>query len=378
MRGNITRRGKSSWRLKFDVEADPATGERRIRYVTVHGKRADAEAELARLLNDAHKGTLVDASKLTVEAYLWQWLDGKHGLSPVSVERYQEIIAREIAPALGTIELQKLKPAHIRNWLSGMVKSGSRKRGPLSARTVRHSYRVLRAALQEAVKLDMLARNVVDAVSPPRLKADEVEILTADQMAAVLDALTGSRLHPIASLALYTGMWRGELLALRWQDVSLDNALLRVERSLEETKAGLRFKSPKTRHGRRAISLPSSAVDMLGQHRRAQLELRLQFGMGKHEPDALVFCNYDGSPISPNYISKIWRMAIAKVPGLPRVSFHSLRHSHASALIAAGIDIVKVSRRLGHSSPVITLSTYAHLFSSTDDGAAAAIEKVLG
>jgi hypothetical protein len=110
MRGNITRRGKFSWRLKFDIGNDPVTGERRTRTVTVRCRRQDAEAELARLLNDAHKGTLVDVSKVTVEAYLWGWLDGKHGLSPVSVERYREIVARGIVPRLGAIELQELKP----------------------------------------------------------------------------------------------------------------------------------------------------------------------------------------------------------------------------------------------------------------------------
>ena len=97
MRGNITRRGKSSWRLKFDVDGG---GKRECRYVTVRGTRKDAEAELARLLNEAYRGTLPDASKLTVEAYLWQWLDGKHGLSPVTVERYREIIAKGIVPTL--------------------------------------------------------------------------------------------------------------------------------------------------------------------------------------------------------------------------------------------------------------------------------------
>jgi integrase len=371
MRGNITRRGKSSWRIKFDVEPDPLTGARRVRTVTVRGKRSDAEAELARLLNDANRGMLVNATTLTLEAYLWRWLDGKHGLSPVTVERYREIIARGIAPTLGAIGLQKLKPAHIKDWLSRMIRSGSRKNGPLTARTVRHAYRVLHAALEEAVKLDLLARNVADAVAPPKVGADEVEILSADQISTVLETLSGSRLYPIAALALATGMRRGELLALRWQDVDLERGTLKAERSLEQTKAGLRFKGPKTKHGRRPISLPPSAVALLNQHRKSQLELRFQLGMGKHEPEALVFCSPDGSPISPNYLSIMWSRAI------PQVTFHTLRHSHASALIAAGIDVVKVSRRLGHSSPVITLSTYAHLFQQTDDGAAEAIEKLV-
>jgi hypothetical protein len=114
MRGNITRRGKSSWRVKFDIDRDSETGKRRFHTATVRGTRKDAEAELARLLNDQNKGALVDANKLTVADYLRQWLDGKHDLSPVTRERYQDTITKGIVPGLGTVELQKLKPAHVK------------------------------------------------------------------------------------------------------------------------------------------------------------------------------------------------------------------------------------------------------------------------
>jgi integrase len=370
MRGNITRRGKHSWRLKFDVDADH--GKRVTRYVTVKGKRADAEAELARLLNDAHKGTLIDQNRATVGTYLASWLEGKD-LSPRSREQYADIIERQIVPVLGKIELQKLKPVEVKAWLGGLRGRDGRK---LHARTVRHAYRVLHGALAEAVKLDMVSRNVAGAVTPPKVEVEEVEILTADQIAAVLDALKGFRLHPIAALAFATGMRRGELLALRWSDVDLGRSSLKVERSLEQTKGGLRFKSPKSKYGRRVISLPPSAVAMLAAHRKAQLEIRMALGMGKPDADALVFCKYDCTPISPNSLSVTWGAAIKRT-GLPDVTFHACRHSHASALIAAGLDVVSVSRRLGHSSPVITLGTYAHLFQSTDTRAAEAIEKVL-
>src|SRR6476659_672379 len=120
MRGNITRRGKSSWRIKFDVGLG-SDGKRQIRYVTVKGKRADAEAELAQLLNDAHKGTLIDPSQVTVATYLRSWLDGKLDITGVTVERYTEIIENRIVPALGEIELQKLKPKHVQDWLSGLT-----------------------------------------------------------------------------------------------------------------------------------------------------------------------------------------------------------------------------------------------------------------
>jgi len=236
--------------------------------------------------------------------------------------------------------------------------------------------RVLRAALQEALKLELLARNVCDPVSPPKREGSEVEILDADQIATVFTAIKGDRLYPIAALAIATGMRRGELLALQWRDVDLERGTLSVERSLEQIGKGLRFKGPKSRHGKREISLPPSAIEGLRQHRRQQLELRLQLGVGKPSDDALVFSDHEGKPISPNNLSTWWRRAIAKLPNVSHVKFHALRHSHASALIAAGVDLVKVSRRLGHGS--ITLNVYAHLFNKTDDDAAKAIEAALG
>jgi integrase len=371
MRGNITRRGKASWRLKFDT--GKVNGKRQVRVVTVRGKRQDAERELTRLLNEADKGTLVDPSKITVGEYLRSWLDGRHALAGITVERYRDIIERQTIPVIGKIELQKLKPVHVRDWLSGMLKSGGSYGRALSARTVTHAHRVLRAALQSAVGLELLARNVADVAKPPKIEEGEVEILNADQIAAVLDALKGNSIYPIVALAIATGMRRGELLALRWKNVNLDASEVKVERSLEQTKAGLRFKAPKTKHGRRTISLPASAADMLREHRKKQLELRFALGMGKLGAEALVFCSHDGKPLSPNYLSIQWRRAA----NLPKVTFHALRHSHASALIAAGIDVVTVSRRLGHASPNITLSVYAHLFSKTDVAAAEAIEKVI-
>jgi integrase len=138
----------------------------------------------------------------------------------------------------------------------------------------------------------------------------------------------------------------------------------------------LRFKPPKTAHGRRTISLPPNAVTALREHRRKQLETRLALGLGRPEPDALVFCQPDGSPIVPCWLSYTWRNTCISLK-LPRVTLHALRHTHASALIAAGVDVVKISRRLGHSSPVVTLRIYAHLFNTDDSAAAAAIEAAM-
>ena len=221
----------------------------------------------------------------------------------------------------------------------------------------------------------MVHQNVAGLVDAPAVADKEFETLTAQQAQAVLQNLRGRTLYPIAATAVATGMRRGELLALRWQDVDLDGAKLRVERSLEQTKrGGLLFKAPKTRYGRRTVTLPSSTVAELRTHRRAQQEQRLALGQGKAPEDALVFPTWDGSTRSPNALTKEWSVAMARA-GI-KATFHSLRHTHASTLIASGLDVLTISRRLGHGSPAITLGVYGHLF-KTDDRAAAIMEAAL-
>lgn len=169
-------------------------------------------------------------------------------------------------------------------------------------------------------------------------------------------------------------MRRGELLALQWSDVDLERAVLRVERSLEETRAGLRLKSPKTTHSRRNISLAPDAVAMLREHRRGQLELRL--GLGQSGQPTFVFSTLEGELLSPDNLSRDWGR-VSRAKKLPRVSFHALRHTHASTLIRAGVDILTISRRLGHGKASMTLDVYGHLIEGSDAAAAKAIEGVL-
>jgi integrase len=182
-------------------------------------------------------------------------------------------------------------------------------------------------------------------------------------------------MYPKAITSLFTGLRRGELLALRWNRVDLDSADKRIEvrETLEETKTGgVRFKVPKTKNSTRDISLPDIVVEALRDHRKQQLEMRFALGLGKLPDDALLFPKLDGSPQSPRAFSKQWEDVATSI-GLPEITFHALRHTHASHLIDAGIDVVKISRRLGHASPAITLRVYAHLFRKRDDKSSAAI-----
>src|SRR5262245_55694888 len=205
MRGSVQRRGRQSWRIKYDL---PGTAKRETRYVTVRGTRRDAERELAKIVNAAHDGTLVEPSKITVADYLRSWLVGAHGLAGKTLERYRQLAEQQILPHLGMLPLQRLRPAHIADWHAKLLASGGYGGRPLSARTVGHAHRVLHTALARAVETEILARNVAHAVKPPKVEAAEIEALKADQIAPVLATLEGHWLEPIAVLALSTGARR--------------------------------------------------------------------------------------------------------------------------------------------------------------------------
>ncbi|MCZ6861986.1 MAG: site-specific integrase [Alphaproteobacteria bacterium] len=369
--GSITRRGKKSWRIKYDLPRDE-TGERRIAYKTVKGTRKDAEKEKRRLMTAIDKGVHVDPSALTVADYLDQWLAdvAPASVGPKALERYRGLVKKQIKPHIGTTQLQKLRPADIAAWLQALGKT------EISIRSIQHAHGVLRTALAHAAAVEIIERNVATFIKPPTMLRTEVEILNAEQIADALRKLEGHSIYPIAALAIGTGARRGELTALRWDDLDLAAATVRIERSVEQTKDGLRVKPPKTAAGRRTVSLPALTVKALRDHRRQTLELRLQLGIGALPGDEPVFGDIDGNWPTPHSITKCWRRAVQS-RGLPRITFHSLRHSHASALIAAGLDVVTVSRRLGHASPALTLSTYSHLFTNSDDKAAAAIDAAL-
>jgi integrase len=183
-------------------------------------------------------------------------------------------------------------------------------------------------------------------------------------------------MFPHAVVALFTGLRRGELLALRWRHIDLDHKILIVREALEETRSGIRFKAPKSKAGRRDITLPDIVVETLREYRRAQLELRLRLGLGKLTDDDLLFSNLEGGPIRPRIFSVDWGRA-ADAIGMGDVTFHALRHTHASQLIAAGVDVVTISKRLGHASPTVTLNVYSHVFRNDDSKASQAINQAV-
>jgi len=378
MRGHIRRRGERSWEVKFDLGSDPITGKRETRYASIKGTKREAQAELIRLMDAVRRGDYIDPSKVTVSEFLDRWEKdwAANNVSPKTRERFSQLIMHQVLPHLGNIPIQKLRAVHLSELYGKLLRDGRVGGGELSAKTVGHVHRCLRRAFGHAAQWGLIIQNPAALVHPPRIQQAEIEILRENEVEAMLANLRdrNALLHTIAIVALGSGLRRGELCALRWSN--LDSRTLRVEQSLEETQAGLRFKAPKTKHGLRTMTLPTSVISELRAHWRTQNEHRLALGIGRSTPEDLVFPAWNNQPLMPNTLSREWSRTIAAIGGR-QISLHALRHTHASSLIAAGVDILTVSRRLGHANPTITLGVYGHLYGNTDDRAAQAIDAML-
>ena len=370
MRGSIVRRG-DSWRLRFDV-GPRANGKRATRSITVRGTKKEAQQKLAEAISSVGQGSYVEPSKTPVAAFVRARIDQWEAAGEITArtaQRYRQLTENQIAPHIGTTPLQKLSRLDVEGWHTTL------RNGGLAPRTVGHAHRLLGAALRDAERDGLVLRNVCKLQKAPRIADTEMAIVR--DLPGFIDKLRGTRLYVPAMLALFTGTRVGEILALRWNQVDLDRKTIAVRAALEWTKAhGIRFKAPKSKAGRRDITLPDILVGVLREHRRAMLELRMQFGAGRLPDDALLFANLAGEPLQPSNVSSDWGEIASRI-GAPEITFHGLRHSHASQLISAGVDIVTISKRLGHARPSTTLQIYAHMFTRDDSKAADAINAVI-
>lgn len=379
MRGNITRRGKASWRLKFDLGTDPVTGKRLTQYATVRGTKKQAEAELNKRLNQVEEGSFVERSATTISEYALHWLQAiaPSKASAKTLERYGEIINLHIVPQLGTVALQKLDGSKIDEFYTHLRTAGRRDgKGGLAPQTVQHIHRLLSQVLASAVKARKLRTSPMEAVqTTPKVRKEEIQILDDAELSTLLKHLKGHSIYMPVLTAASTGMRRGEVLALRWKDIDFDRATLQVAQVVEQTKAAITLKEPKTDRSRRTIALPARLVTELRRHRKEQAEMRLKLGLGKSEND-LAFPTFDGRMRSPRPFPKEFAR-VADAAGVGHVTFHGLRHTHITHLLRSGVPVHVVSARAGHANPAVTLNIYAHLMPGQQEGAAAVVDIAL-
>ena len=377
MKGSIRQRTKGSWEVCLDTGQDPVSGKRIRHFESVKGNKRNAQRRLHELLVSVEQGNFVKSCRLTVAQLLEEWLQNHVALncSPRTKASYEMIVHRHIIPELGAIRLSQLEPRHLQAFYSQQRTKGRVDgKGQLSFQTVRYCHSLLANALGHAVKMGLVARNVALAIDAPRVEHKVMSTLAPKDIPKFLEVAAATPYYAFLYTLLYTGMRRGEALALRWKNVDLALPSLSVLGSISVVETAYKLngsyiiKEPKTSHSRRQIALPPSLALVLREHKDEQRAQRASLGKPMTEND-FVFAHPDGTPLDPSTVSHAFANITCRA-GLLHVCLHDLRHTHATLMLEAGVHPKAVSERLGHSSISTTLDTYAHVLPGIQEAAA--------
>jgi integrase len=389
MRGSLKQRSKGSWSIILDLgyELDAATGtqKRKQKWHTVHGTKKQAEDKLADLLKEVKDGTYIDASELTLGAWLREWLAAsKKQFRPSTYTRYHGIIEHDLVPsAIGQMLVQQLRPTHLEAYYAA---------SPVSASTLNLHHAILHPALAKAKRDGLVPHNVaidLERPKPTRHKSDDARrhCWTAGEARAFLEAAATRGIQPAAfyGLALDSGARKGELCGLTWPNLDLDAGKLHIVQQLLVPGEAPVFGPPKT--GRpRTISLSAAIVALLRTHRQHQRELRMANRPNYHDHNLVFAKEWSdlqrrtdclGEPLQINNLGQREYAQIIKAAAVRPIKFHGLRHTCATLLLQAGTPVHVVSERLGHAKVSMTLEVYAHVLPDMQRDAAATLGALL-
>jgi integrase len=344
-------------------------GERKYVYGSVGGKKDEARQKLREAIQKAEAGTLVAVHKQTLADYLTYWLSVKKlEIKPSSYVQYCSHVHAKIAPALGKVALQKLTHTHVQQFINAMA-SQQAKPG-----SIRMTYAILNMALEKAVKWKYVSSNSCKGITLPRLEDSERVYLSPEQAQALLQAVAGHKLSTIITLALATGLRRGELLGLKWQDINFKEGILQVKRTLIYVNGeGHKEVEPKTKKSKRTIKVPTFALEALKAHRKEQWKARSE--ILEWEERDLIFPNQQGGYVSFASFQRHWSQVLVQA-GLPQeMHFHDLRHSAATLLLRMGIAQKVVQEILGHTTGKMT-EKYLHVLPAMREDASAAMDRL--
>jgi integrase len=340
---------------------------------SVYGKtRPEVRAKMEEALGKAKKGIDLKGERQTLAHFLTTWMEEtqKPKLRPSTIKSYDSYIRLHIVPALGVTSLAELTAQDVQRFLNACSRAG------LSPRSVQYIRAILRAALAQALRWGYVERNVAALATPPRQQAKEVEALSADNAQRLMNATRDDRLGNLFATALYTGMRQGELLGLRWPDVDLEAGTLRVRQAVQKIDDQWQFVEPKSANGRRTVPLCEPAREVLRRQKEQVRAMRQHADMAWQEW-GLVFPSAVGTPLDSSNVTHHLQRQL-NVAGLPRVTFHALRHTCGSLLHQEGVPVRTIMEILGHSQITLTLGTYCHVTNAMFVEAAGALARALG
>ncbi|HSX66387.1 tyrosine-type recombinase/integrase [Nocardioides sp.] len=379
----VDRQGKP----KLDAAGNQIVRTSRQRWVKGAATRAATKALRDEARNAVHQGTYVTPKDLTVSAWLDQWMTAHEvELKPSTAKTYRDKIELYLKPTIGHEKVQALSPSLLSGVWRQMQAAGGKNGKPLSRRTVEFARAVLRKAMEDAVVERIVQVNpVVGSKMAKRDGKPQHTTWTGEQLKVFLARAAEDRWAPLWELAAGTGMRRGELMALRWDDVDLEGGLVSVERSVTQLGKERVATSPKN-HERRKVAIDPHLVASLKAWKLRQAQERLAAGPAYVDAEGLLFTWEDGRAVLPDYVTRAFGKLQAAVsaalaeggePALPRLVVHELRHTHATLLLRDGVPVHIVAKRLGHKDPSVTLNVYADVIPDDDTSAVDVFSKAV-
>jgi len=309
--------------------------------------------------------------RMTLAVYLQHWLaeSAKPTIRESTYVSYRTIVRKHLVPQLGRVQLAKLTPQMVEQFLNNRIGTG------LSPRRVQYFHAVLRRALNRAMKAGYLGRNVATLVDPPRVPHKEIEPFTPSQIRVLLEAIKGNRLEALYSVALAVGLRQGEALGLRWGDVDFQAGLIHARYELQRIEGKFQLVELKSRRSHRTLAVPSYIAEKLREHGARQREEHLLLGPEWHDND-LVFTSQTGLPLDGKNVTRAFQRLLRRA-GLPKRRFYDLRHSCATLLLVQGVPARVVMEILGHSQIGLTMNTYTHVVPELSRAAANGMQRFL-
>jgi integrase len=358
--GSIHKRKDGRWHGRYI-----ANGKRKYVYGNT---RKEVAQKLTAAISEVNNGLFCEDKGITVKQHIGNWLTtSKSSVRPKTWERYEQICRIHIVPEIGHLKLKSVTPMMVQDLYR-------RKLEILSPRTVVYVHVTLHKSLSQALKWNLIPKNVTELVDRPRIIKEEIKPLGADEVERLFETVADHPLEALYILAVTTGLRKGEILGLRWTDVDLDSKTLQVRRSLSFMKGGSVFVPPKTAKGKRNIGLSRISIEALQKHRLLQAEQKELWS----EDHDLVFPNTMGQPRQSNSVVNTSFERIKRKGNLPNIRFHDLRHTCATLLLSKGVHPKIVQELLGHSSISITLDTYSHVLPNMQEKVVEAMEEIFG
>jgi integrase len=378
--GSIRKKGNGRWEARFTIGHDPISGKQIQK--SVYGKtREETSKKLNEILNSVSNGTFVEPSKMKTGEWIESWLNNyaKMAIKESTFENYSVLTKVHILPRIGSITLNNLKTKDLQQFYNNIFESGKAPRksssseaSGLSVSTIKHIHNIIHQSLAQALKEGLIRSNTDEACVMPKAEKKKINTLPMEDISLFLNEASKGNHYSMYYLDLCTGLRRGELLGLKWEDIDFVENTLIIKRQLTRMSNKLILSSLKTQNSYRTVKIPDSAIDVLKSHQEFQNVLKEKAGM-IWEESGLIFCNEIGKPLDPSGVYHNFKRLIKRL-GFNDNRFHDLRHTFATISLQNGVDIKTIQESLGHSNAAFTLQVYGHVSKQMQNTAAKKID----